>query len=64
MPYFVARIFLDLKREVNRREYGFSIKSKTSFMSSCDKPFFNFEDSSQRFLQIPVVNVQRVIFYK
>ena len=39
MPYFVVRIYLDLKCEVARREHGFSINSKTLFMSSGDKPF-------------------------
>ena len=64
MPYFVVRIFLDLKYEVVRREYGFSINSKTSFMRSGDKAIFNFEDFSHKFLQISLMNVQRVILYK
>ena len=43
MPYFVVRILFDLKCEVVRREYGFSINSKTSFISSIDKPFLTLK---------------------
>ena len=49
MPYFVVRIFLALKCEVVRREYGFSINSKTSFMSSSDKPFLTLKISVTSF---------------
>ena len=43
MPCFVVQIFLHLKWEVVRREYGFSINSKTSFMSSGDKLFLTLK---------------------
>ena len=49
IPSFVVRIFLDLKCEVVRREYGFSINSKTSFMSSGDKPFLTLKISVASF---------------
>ena len=53
MPYFVVRMFLDLKCKVVRREYDSSINSKTSFMSLGDKPFLT--------LKIPVISFCRFL---
>ena len=49
MPSFLVRILFDLKCEVVRREYGFSINSKTSFMRSGDKPILTLKISVTSF---------------
>ena len=57
MPYFAARILLDLKCEVVR-------KLKNIIYELRWLAIFNFEDFSHKFLQISGTNIQRVILYK
>ena len=52
MPYFVVWIYLDLKCEFVRKKYGFTINSKTSCMSSGDKPFLTLRFQSQVFANL------------
>ena len=49
MPNFAVWIFPDLKCEVPRSEFGFSINSETSFLSSGDKTFLTLKISVKSF---------------